>query len=181
MDRAGPLLCSRHTSHKCTQPLRQYQKGYITQKLWSPGGSPGARSKRISHDFVFPVCQRSNKVPKRQLWFQVHQSDQEALSLTENTEISLVPKVSKLAMLLRTFKSAFIWHPCTLFLYWSQSLHNNKAEFLLLMQMSRAQCFILSWWERTGAEVDCGLPCAVNKSRYSSFLPTPFILLIENN
>lgn len=78
MYRAGPLLCSRHTSHKCTQPLWQYQKGYITQKLWSPGGSPGARSKRISHDFVFSVCQRSNKVPKRQLWFQVHQSDQKA-------------------------------------------------------------------------------------------------------
>lgn len=153
--------------------------------------------KRLHHSkALVPGGVTRSKEQKDQPWFCVlclpkeQQSAKKTIMVpgtsvwpkgSENTEISLVPKVSELAMLLRTFKSAFIWHPCTLFLYWSQSLHNNKAEFLLLTQMSRAQCFTLGWWERTGAEVDCGLPCAMNESRYSSFIPTPFILLIGNN
>lgn len=34
--------------------------------------------------------------------------------------------------------------------------------------------------ERQVAEAACGLPLAINKSRYISFLPIPFTLLINN-
>lgn len=51
------------------------------------------------------------------------------------------------------------------------------------MQMSNAWVLshLVGREEWQAAEADCGLPLAINKSRYISVLPIPFTLLIRNN
>ena len=86
-------------------------------------------------------------------------------------------------MMLRRFKSALSDIPSPYFFIEINPFVITNESFRHLTQMSDARMLshLVGGEERRVAEADCGLPFAINKSRYISFLPIPFTLLIENN
>ena len=142
MYRAGPLLCSRHTSHKHARSLWQYQKGYITQKLWSPGGSAGGKEQKDQPWVCASCLLKKQQSAKKTIMFTGTSVWQRGSVINREYGDHLwYPRSPSLPWCSERLKVHLPDIPAIYFLPEINPFIITKESFLLLMQMSNTRCF----------------------------------------